>query len=174
MIDCSCIVVVTAHSGGAACKQYGQAIVGDCMMKILFVFLSFMISGFVFADMDEPTVDSNAELAAAKRLIDKKRYSVAIGKLQKLIDTDENNADAWNLLGYAARNNGQLKQSATAYSNALSIDPAHKGALEYQGELLIATGDIEAAQENLRKLAELCPAGCEEHDDLQTALEAAN
>jgi len=40
-----------------------------------------------------------------------------------------------------------LVAAASYYNTALTIDPKHIGALEYQGELFIQLGDIEKAWE---------------------------
>ena len=55
---------------------------------------------------------------------------------------------------------------------ALDLDPDHKGALEYQGELRLEQNNLPAAEANLAKLRRLCPAGCAERDDLERAIQA--
>ena len=57
----------------------------------------------------------------------------------------------------------------TYYKKALDFDPAHKGALEYQGELFVELGQIAKARENVAKLEKICPSGCEELEDLREA-----
>ena len=61
----------------------------------------------------------------------------------------------------------------TFYSKALEFNPEHKGALEYQGELFVEIGDLTRARANAAKLAKLCPQGCEEREDLDQAIGAA-
>jgi len=114
--------------------------------------------------------DLDEELKSANQLIDKEQYKQAIVKLKDAIKSDPDNADAWNLLGYASRKKGDLEKSAEAYSKALSIDPDHKDALEYQGELFLMLGDKVSAQVNLSKLHSLCPDGCEQVEDLTKAI----
>jgi len=111
-------------------------------------------------------------LKSAERLVYKENYALAIEKLETVTSAEPNNADAWNLLGFALRKSDQLEDAAAAYLQALSIDPEHKGALEYQGELFIRLGDSESAAQNLSKLQTLCPTGCEELELLQKALRA--
>ena len=48
-----------------------------------------------------------------------------------------NDADVNNLLGFTSRKLKMYSSSATYYAKALSINPKHLGALEYQGELFI-------------------------------------
>ena len=40
-----------------------------------------------------------------------------------------NNADAWNLMGYAHRKLGQVDQALGFYQKALSLNAEHRGAL---------------------------------------------
>ena len=117
--------------------------------------------------------DLNDELRSANRLIEKEQYKRAITKLKKAVKNEPKNADAWNLLGYASRKKGDLEKSAEAYSKALRIDPNHKDALEYQGELFLMLGDKAAAEGNLAKLNSLCPNGCEQVKVLMKAIDAA-
>jgi len=116
--------------------------------------------------------DLDEELQSAGELIQSENYDRAIKKLKTAIDSDENNADAWNLLGYASRKNGDLDQSATAYTKALTLNPEHRDALEYQGELYLMLGDKAAAEKNLAKLQSLCPDGCDQVDVLMEAIAA--
>ena len=106
----------------------------------------------------------------AARLIKKEQYRKAISQLRKAVGKDKKNADAWNLLGFASRKAGDLETSADAYAKALALEPEHKGALEYQGELFITQGAIGKARENLDKLIALCPGGCDERSKLEQAL----
>jgi len=114
--------------------------------------------------------DLDKELESAAELIDKEQYKQAIEKLKDAIKSDADNADAWNLLGYASRKKGDLEKSGEAYGKALSINPDHKDALEYQGELFLMLGDRAAAEANLAKLHSLCPDGCEQIELLRTAI----
>ena len=106
----------------------------------------------------------------AVALIAAEKYQEAIPPLQsaeKLATTD---ADIQNLLGFTHRKTGKLDAAASYYKRALEINPKHKGALEYQGELFLMLGDKTAAEKNLQKLNKVCWLGCDELDDLQTAI----
>ena len=59
-----------------------------------------------------------------------------------------------------------------AYKKALAIDPDHRGANEYLGELYLQTGDLAKARVRLDKLDGICFFGCEEYDDLKRAIKA--
>jgi cytochrome c-type biogenesis protein CcmH/NrfG len=58
----------------------------------------------------------------------------------------------------------------TYYAKALELQPDHKAAHEYLGELYVETGDTAKANEQLASLHKLCPSGCEELEDLQKAM----
>ncbi len=113
---------------------------------------------------------ADKELKSASKMIYKGQYKQAVHILKEAVDSEPDNADAWNLLGYASRKQGNLEMSADAYNKALSIDPDHKDALEYQGELFLMLGDKAAAQRNLDKLNALCPEGCEQLEQLSMAI----
>jgi Flp pilus assembly protein TadD len=113
------------------------------------------------------------ELADAKQLIDKYEYRGAIAKLNQLVKQDPKNADARNYLGYSHRKLKEFAEAKASYEMALSLDPQHKPALEYQGELLIETGDMAGAERNLATLQGLCPTGCEERNALAAAVAKA-
>ena len=100
-------------------------------------------------------------------------YERALQLLQKVVDKKPRNADAWNYIGFSHRHLKNYDMSLTAYEKALSINPKHKGALEYLGELYVQTGEIEKAKAQLSRLDKVCGFfGCEEYDDLKATIEA--
>ena len=106
----------------------------------------------------------------AKKLIKKEKYKRAINKLEKAMRDEPDNADIYNYLGFAHRKSGNYEESGTHYQKALSLEPNHKLALEYQGELFLTLNDVVSAQYNLAQLGNLCPQGCKERDDLAKAI----
>jgi len=99
-------------------------------------------------------------------------YARALTLFQKVVQTDPRNADAWNHLGFSHRQLKQFDLSLAAYQRALGINPDHRGANEYLGELYLQMGDLGKARERLDKLSALCPSGCKELDDLKKAVKA--
>ena len=106
----------------------------------------------------------------AKKLIKNDKYERAIKKLKKAIKEEPDNADIFNYLGFAHRKILDYDKSKIYYEKALSIQPDHKLALEYQGELFLKLDDVHSAQSNLVKLRMLCPEGCDELTDLDIAI----
>jgi len=107
----------------------------------------------------------------AKAEVDKGAFEDARPMLEEILRFEPENADAYNLLGYTLRNLNELDLAMENYDKALSIDPAHANALEYQGELFLKLGRKDDADKNLVKIAEVCPSGCEAHTVLQAAIE---
>jgi predicted Zn-dependent protease len=138
-----------------------------------------LISAFaapVFAaGTDDGTAEASSTASAyeeAKAMVDADNFVAALPALLAITAEDAGNADAWNLLGYTQRNLGNMEDSATAYLAALSINPDHLGALEYQGELFLKTGKPDLAKANLDRLKSLCGT-CEEAVDLEEAITEA-
>lgn len=128
------------------------------------------------ADMSPPpalgqsaTADA---LAAPRRLIAAKDWAGALGALRA--QPQAGSADWHNLMGYSLRKQARpdLAAAESHYLEALRLDPGHRGANEYLGELYLMKGDVASAEKRLAVLAQLCPAGCEEREDLARAISA--
>ncbi len=117
-----------------------------------------------------PGTLANPDYAQAEKLIKEWKYADAIPLLQKVVAADPKSADAHNQLGYAHRKLNKLPDARTHYAKALEIDPEHKGALEYQGELYLMLDDLKSAEANLAKLDKVCFFGCSEFSDLKKAV----
>ena len=124
--------------------------------------------------VDTPSPGDLPDLTKIRSEIKAEDYKTAIVDLHGLIDKGYQDPNVYNLLGFSLRKSGNRQEAQTFYSKALDFDPNHKGTLEYQGELYIENGDLAKAQENLAHLKTLCPAGCEEREDLEKALTKAS
>ena len=121
--------------------------------------------------VDNMTSTDAPDLTSVRAKLEAKNYAAALTELRDLAE-DVQQADVYNLLGFALRKTGDFKTSLTYYTKALELQPDHKGAREYLGELYVETGNMEKAKEQLAALAKLCPGGCEEREDLQKAINA--
>ncbi|MBX2884613.1 MAG: tetratricopeptide repeat protein [Granulosicoccus sp.] len=151
-------------------------------MKIHTLLLTSVLCTSVFAaDSDDSggysggssyndAVSVDGQLTQARKLIAKQKYRAAIQELNALAQRDGKNADTWNLLGFSHRKLGNLKRSAKFYKKSLKLDPSHKGALEYQGELFIALKQFDRAEQNRQRLEALCPDGCDQLTKLSRAI----
>ena len=121
--------------------------------------------------VDNMTSTDAPDLTSVRAKLAAKNYPAALQELRDLAE-DVQQADVYNLLGFALRKTGDFKTSLTYYTKALEMQPDHKAAREYLGELYVETGNMEKAKEQLAALAKLCPGGCEEREDLQKAISA--
>lgn len=112
-----------------------------------------------------------AQLAKAEASIDAEQYRTAISTLNDIVRTNPRSADAYNLLGFSYRKTKDFPRAERNYNRALRLDPNHKGALEYMGELFLETNRRDKAQEMLTRLEKLCPNGCDELSDLRKAFD---
>lgn len=113
------------------------------------------------------------DLSAVRVQIKAKDFAGAAGALKSMVDRGVLHPDVYSLLGFSLRKSGDTKNAQTYYAKALEFDPDHKGALEYQGEMFVESGNFVQARKNLERLVKLCPHGCEEREDLEKALAAA-
>jgi Flp pilus assembly protein TadD len=125
------------------------------------------------ADTATPAVPTAApdKLAEARTLIKAKKWSEAMAELQRV--NDPASADWNNLMGYSVRRGAtpDLDASERFYNEALRINPNHRGALEYSGQLYLMKGDLPSAEKRLAVLDKACTFGCEEYTDLKKAIE---
>ena len=104
-------------------------------------------------------------------LIEAEKYQQAITELEEALRDDPDNADMLNLVAYSHRKLKHFDIALGYYQQALAIEPDHRGANEYLGELYLQTGQPEKAEERLKVLDEECFFGCDEFDQLEAAIE---
>jgi tetratricopeptide (TPR) repeat protein len=108
-------------------------------------------------------------LASARALIAENKWVAAIKELERV--NMPRSADWNNLMGYSHRK-AKVPDLAAAerhYDAALKIDPKHRGALEYSGELYLQLGDVVRAEQRLGALAQTC-GNCDEKKELESAI----
>ncbi len=111
------------------------------------------------------------KLSQARYLTRSLQWSAALDELKRINDTQS--ADWNNLMGYTLRKSKtpDLAASEKYYDEALRIDPRHRNALEYSGELYLMKGELDKAQARLATLSTECAANCEQYADLKSAIE---
>lgn len=137
--------------------------------------LSLALASTAMAADIQTTPVENARIddfAVGKKAIDAKNWAQAVGSFSKVVAQNPKNADAWNYLGYSNRWMGKYDEAFAAYNKALTLDPKHKGALEYSGIAYLKTGQKAQAEAQLARLQAIC-ASCEETADLAKAIAAA-
>jgi len=114
------------------------------------------------------------DLSAVRARVYAGQYQQAVEQLTALSRTVQH-AEVYNLLGYSLRQLKRYDEAGRWYNEALLYDPEHRPALEYQGELFLALGNVDAARKNLRYLELLCTAKpCAEYELLNKAIAAAS
>jgi Flp pilus assembly protein TadD len=119
---------------------------------------------------DDYAPKANDPLAAVRAQIANQRWGAAIDELKRQNDTGS--ADWNNLMGYALRKNQPPDHAGAErhYDAALRINPQHRGALEYSGELYLLMGNLPRAEARLAALDKACTLPCEEYTDLKQAI----
>ena len=145
-------------------------IVGCPAMAAMLIVAIFMVSHSARAAGGDDDA-SSPEYSLARNALDDEDYEVAINKLRTLHEKEPKNADVLNLLGYGYRKTGDFDQARDYYLQALAIEPEHRGANEYIGELYLETGQLDKAEERLAVLDKACWLGCEEYTELKESIE---
>ena len=132
-----------------------------------FVLVSAVMAAGSSSSSTQPRADNYENGVKA---VNSANYKKAIKLFNKVVAAKPTNADAWNYLGFSNRKLKKFDLALSAYQKALAIDPNHRGANEYLGELYLQTDNLEKARERLKKLDDICYFGCDEFDDLKAAI----
>ena len=141
-----------------------------CRLSRLFIVLALTSFSFSAAYADGGGGGRDSPLAPYQKLIDDQKYQQAITELDKALKDEPDNADLLNLMAYSQRQLKHYDIALECYQKALQIDPRHRGANEYLGELYLQIGQLDKAEERLEVLDKECFFGCEEFDDLEAAI----
>jgi len=142
------------------------------MKNKISVLLLLAICAFTGAAVaDAGNYSSGVNLKPIMKLIDAGNFDPAIEKLNEELDNDPENADILSLLGFSYRKTGRFDDALTYYQRALKIEPKHRGANEYLGQLYLDTNQLNKAKEQLEILDDLCFFRCKEFKKLKKAIE---
>ena len=108
--------------------------------RMMFLAVLMLSMGSIAHGVDTSATRERApDLTTIRTQLKAKAYIPARDTLLELADTHDD-ADVFNLLGFALRKSGDYGKALTYYQKALDLDPEHKGAHEYLGELYAETG----------------------------------
>ena len=124
------------------------------------------IPSFAADTVETPAPAASGSLEAARALVDAQKYDEALPALRQIDQQNPNNPDVLNLIGFSLRRTGKTDEALDYYNRALALNPQHRGANEYLGELYLETRQPEKAKERLEVLRQTC-GDCEEFEDLQ-------
>ena len=124
-----------------------------------------------WAAMGDSEPGEPAWVTDVRKELKAQRFDQAVSALKTANAVES--AEWHNLLGYALRKRSppDLVAAEAHYKRALEIDPKHRHAMEYYGELFLMKGDLPAAEAMLKRLDRACFFGCEELRDLKKAVE---
>ena len=139
----------------------------------------YLLTGFALGLFQPAVADGGggggggreSPLAPYQTLIDDGDYATAIRELDKALAEDPDDPDLLNLTAYSHRQLERYEIALNYYMKALEIEPDHRGANEYLGELYLHLGQLEKAEERLAVLDKECFFGCREFDKLEQAIE---
>jgi cytochrome c-type biogenesis protein CcmH/NrfG len=129
-------------------------------------------------DDDWGTPDAKAppgtdpDYQAGVKAVGAKAWPEVIARMGHVIQKDPKNANAWNYMGFAYRQMGEMDNSFKHYEKALQINPNHRGAHEYMGEAYLQVGNLAKAEEHLKALAKICASSCNEYSELEERVAA--
>ena len=140
------------------------------MKKIIFLVSLLLITAihsYAAGSDSAPEVVKPSSYKSILSMIKKEQYAEAIKGLEKILEDKKyaNDPDILNHYAYSLRKTQNYVKAEEYYKKALSIDPAHRGALEYIGELYVDTKRLDLANATLKKL-ENCR--CEEYAELKS------
>ena len=144
------------------------------MKKIIFLVACFSI--FANQVLFSAGSDSSDDIIKPRnypeilKLIEKEEFSNAIQKIEKVLKSKKfrKDPDILNHYAYCLRKINNIEKAEIYYIKALNIDPSHRGALEYLGELYVDTKRIDKAKKILIKLKN---CRCEEYSELKSYIE---
>jgi tetratricopeptide (TPR) repeat protein len=110
------------------------------------------------------------DLANGKDKNAKKKFKDGYSRGEQIVEADSTYHEAWNLMGYTARQLGWLDKSLDAYQHCLRIKPDYAPAHEYLGETYIEMKQLDKAKDELAKLESL--GATDDANTLRTAIAA--
>lgn len=86
-----------------------------------------------------------------------KRFAEASARIERIVQLDPHNADAFNNLGNVREGLGDLAAAEGYYRRAIALRPEHGPALNNLGVILMARGEVAEALAAYRRAVELHP-----------------
>jgi tetratricopeptide (TPR) repeat protein len=118
----------------------------------------------LYADAYDEIAKAKKDLTDGKTKNADKKFSRALDRGQRAVELDPKYAEAWNLVGYAARKLRQYDRALAAYGKCLALKPDYTPAREYLGEAYVELGDIVKAREQLAWLEKFVPGSADARD----------
>ena len=124
----------------------------------------------VTASRDNLEVDIIIDKSLILNLINQGKYEEAKLNLLEIIKKDEEDAEAYNLLGYTERQLQNYISAIKFYKKALTINNDFIGAHHYIAMAYLELDDIEKAKYHLNQLDLICLFGCEDYFEVKNKI----
>ena len=125
----------------------------------------------VTASRDNLEVDIIIDKSLILNLINQGKYEEAKLNLLEIIKKDEEDAEAYNLLGYTERQLQNYISAIKFYKKALTINNDFIGAHHYIAMAYLELDDIEKAKYHLNQLDLICLFGCKDYFEVKNKIE---
>lgn len=153
-----------------------------CLGALLALAITLGLPSATLAIMDDERPPAgDPDYAAGVAAFERENWLGVIVAMEAVVAQKPWHDDAHTRLGFAYRKQGDYERALEAYDRALTLNPHHRGALEYLGEAYLEMGRPGDAQAMLGRLATECrriaaegddwQADCEEWQDLRAALD---
>lgn len=112
-------------------------------------------------------------LAAIEKKIEAGAYEEVLADLAVHVRKNPESAAAFHWIGYANRKLGRVERAEKAYARVRHLDPDHKSAHEYAGELWLTLRDLGRLDRQRAALDRICRFGREEFDEMMAEIAAS-
>ena len=119
---------------------------------------------------DSAEADITIDKSLILNLINQGKYEEAKRNLLVIIKKDEEDAEAYNLLGYIERQLQNYILAIKFYKRALTINNDFIGAHHYIAMAYLELDDIEKAKYHLNRLDLICLFGCEDYFEVKNKI----
>ena len=119
---------------------------------------------------DSAEADITIDKSLILNLINQGKYEDAKRNLLVIIKKDEEDAEAYNLLGYIERQLQNYILAIKFYKRALAINNDFIGAHHYIAMAYLELDDIEKAKYHLNQLDLICLFGCEDYFEVKNKI----
>ena len=119
---------------------------------------------------DSAEADITIDKSLILNLINQGKYEEAKRNLLVIVKKDEEDAEAYNLLGYIERQLQNYILAIKFYKRALAINNDFIGAHHYIAMAYLELDDIEKAKYHLNRLDLICLFGCEDYFEVKNKI----
>ncbi len=110
------------------------------------------------ANLPQGGDDSQLDIQAGTKLWQERKLDQAAVMFNKAAQSDPNNAEAWNGLGWVSFNSGQPEEAENDFQKAIALNPNHPAALNGLGQIYLSQKKYDQAEKYLLEAAPQAPA----------------